>query len=216
MPLSIVMPTYNGMRYIQQAIDSVFSQDYEDWELLISDDVSTDGTRDFLATIRDPRIKIYHQPKNLNIFGNLNFLLAQVTGDITQILCQDDYLIDNGALSRLLAEWAKLPPEIAFLRANHTAEATSSLTRFEESAIPPIIRPKIPTCSSLSSAVWLETSPMFRSAPRSSGPSANSVPICPTQGTLNSGPGWDTTPPGPSQRRAYPTSALTVARHPEP
>lgn len=142
MPLSIIMPTYNGTRYLQQAIDSVLSQEHQDWELLISDDASTDGTREFLATIRDPRVKIHFQPKNLNIFGNLNFLLAQSNGEITQILCQDDYFVDSGATKRLLANWAQLPPEIAFLRANHTADANSALTRFEKSALPPIIRPE--------------------------------------------------------------------------
>lgn len=141
MPLSIIMPTYNGMGYLQQAINSVFSQEYQDWELLISDDASTDGTREFLATIRDPRVKIHFQSKNLNIFGNLNFLLAKSSGEITQILCQDDYFVDPGALDRLLANWAELPSEIAYLRSNHMADANSGLTRFEESALPPVIRP---------------------------------------------------------------------------
>lgn len=142
MPISIVMPTYNGMKYLKQAIDSVFSQELQDWELLISDDNSSDGTRDYLSTIQDPRVKLHFQSENLNIFGNLNFLLERATGTITQILCQDDYFVDSGALKRLQDQWSDLPPEIAYLRANHMADANSALSRFEGSVLTPIVTPE--------------------------------------------------------------------------
>lgn len=142
MPISIVMPTYNGMEYLKQAVDSVLAQTYQVWELLISDDCSRDGTRQFLAGLRDPRIKVHLQPTNLNIFGNLNFLFAQASGEITQILCQDDYFIDEGALERLSEEWSALPPEVAFLRSNHMLDANSNLSRFEASVLPSIVKPE--------------------------------------------------------------------------
>ena len=145
MPISILMPTYNGMKYLKQAVDSVLAQTYQDWELLISDDGSRDGTRDFLAGIRDlgdPRINIYLQPTNLNIFGNLNFLFSQARGEVTQILCQDDYFIDEGALERLVREWAALPAEVAFLRSNHLLDSNSNLSRFEGSVLPAIVKPE--------------------------------------------------------------------------
>lgn len=141
MQISIVMPTYNGMRYLEQAVNSVLSQDFQDWELVISDDGSTDGTRDFLAQLRDPRIKVHFQPKNLNIFGNLNFLFSQVHGEITQILCQDDYFVAPGSLNKLLDHWSALPPEIAFLRMNHTLDMQKGLAGYEGSVLPPIVRP---------------------------------------------------------------------------
>lgn len=136
------MPTFNGMKYLQQAIASVLSQDHQDWELIISDDCSRDGTPDFLSTLTDPRIKVHFQSKNLGIFGNLNFLFSLVEDDITQILCQDDYLTDNGSLDRLLREWASLAPEIAFMRCNHLLDANSRLARFESKVMPDIVDPK--------------------------------------------------------------------------
>ncbi len=143
MTLSIVMPTYNGGAYLQEAVRSVLAQSCQDWELLISDDGSRDGTRDFLRQLDDPRIKVFFQEKNLGIFGNLNFLFQQVRTDITQIFCQDDWLVDAGALQRLVDTWQTLPPDIAFLRANHGAEqGGSSLARLEEAVLPAIVRPE--------------------------------------------------------------------------
>jgi glycosyltransferase involved in cell wall biosynthesis len=142
MPTSIVMPTFNGIKYLEQAVDSVLSQTDQDWELIISDDGSTDGTRDYLAKICDPRVKVHFQAQNLNIFGNLNFLFTQATGKISQILCQDDYFIDNGALDRLTVQWSTLPPETVFMRSNHLLDANSKLARFEGSVLPSIVHPE--------------------------------------------------------------------------
>jgi glycosyltransferase involved in cell wall biosynthesis len=142
MPISIVMPTYNGMKYLEAAINSVLAQTYQDWELLISDDGSKDETRKFLSTLNDPRIKVHLQPKNLGIFGNLNFLFSEAIHPITQILCQDDYLVDSGALDRLLNTWSTLDPEIAYLRCNHQLDTRSRHALFEGSVLPPIVSPE--------------------------------------------------------------------------
>ena len=144
MRISIVMPTYNGMAYLQQAVESVLMQDHEGWELIISDDGSKDGTREYLSTLNDARVKVHLQEKNLGIFGNLNFLFRQASCDITQILCQDDYLLDSDALNRLIAEWEKLPEEVAFLRCNHDlANANSPLSAFERDVLPERISPRM-------------------------------------------------------------------------
>jgi len=142
MRISIVMPTYNGMEYLEQAVNSVLSQKHQDWELIISDDGSKDDTRQYLATLGDPRIKVHFQPKNLSIFGNLNFLFTQVNNEITQILCQDDYFVDEGSLGRILDEWSRLGPEIAFLRCNHLLDAFSKHALFEGQVLPPIVTPE--------------------------------------------------------------------------
>jgi glycosyltransferase involved in cell wall biosynthesis len=142
MKLSVILPTYNGMKYLNKALDSALSQDLHDWELLISDDGSTDGTREFLSGINDPRVKVFFQSTNLGIFGNLNFLLSLASGDITQIFCQDDYFVDNAAFDRLLNCWSSLAPDIAFLRCNYGAEQFSNMQRFQATAIPPLIGPE--------------------------------------------------------------------------
>ncbi|MGQ0700528.1 MAG: glycosyltransferase family 2 protein [Panacagrimonas sp.] len=98
--ISVLMPVYNGMPHIREAIASVLAQDVQDWELVISDDGSKDGTRTYLESCQDPRIRVHNQAKNLGIFGNLNFLLEQARAPIAKILCQDDALL-TGALERV-------------------------------------------------------------------------------------------------------------------
>jgi glycosyltransferase involved in cell wall biosynthesis len=55
--VSVIVPTYNRQGLLQQAIDSVVGQTFRDWELIVVDDGSTDGTRDYLMSLRDPRIR---------------------------------------------------------------------------------------------------------------------------------------------------------------
>jgi hypothetical protein len=142
MPVSILMPTYNGMKFLPQAVESVLAQHYQDWELIISDDGSKDDTRAYLATLNDPRIRVHLQPTNLRIFGNLNFLVTQARYPVFQILCQDDYFHDEHALDRLVEEWEKLPPQIAFMRCNHDpANANSPLSAFEREVLPHWVDP---------------------------------------------------------------------------
>jgi glycosyltransferase involved in cell wall biosynthesis len=141
MKICIVMPTYNGMKFLPAAIESVLAQTHQDWQLLISDDGSRDGTRDYLQTLTDPRITVYLQEKNKGIFGNLNFMFEQAmaVSPITHILCQDDVFVDADALQRCAKEWAQQAPEIAFIRFNHCADGYSSLARFESEALPAVV-----------------------------------------------------------------------------
>ena len=67
MPLvSIIMPSWNVERFIEETIHSVQAQTFDDWELLIADDCSTDRTPKIIAEIgeRDPRVKLIRLPKN--------------------------------------------------------------------------------------------------------------------------------------------------------
>lgn len=100
MRISVLIPVYNGIAYIAEAVDSVLAQNCPDWELVISDNGSTDGTRDYLRALSDPRIRTYEQPVNLGIMGNLNFLLAQARAPIAKIMGHDDTLL-NGSLERI-------------------------------------------------------------------------------------------------------------------
>lgn len=59
--VSIMMPAYNAEKFIGEAVESVLSQTYQDWELIIVNDGSTDATPDILANFPDSRIKVYHQ-----------------------------------------------------------------------------------------------------------------------------------------------------------
>lgn len=79
--VSIVLPVYNGEKYIRESIDSVLHQTYQNWELLILDDCSTDATARIAMEYagKDPRILYHRNEKNLRLPRNLNrgFSLAK-------------------------------------------------------------------------------------------------------------------------------------------
>ena len=75
--VSIVLATYNGEKFITQQIDSILAQDYQDFELIIQDDCSTDGTVSILKSYSklDSRIKVFKNEKNLGYTKNFMTLL---------------------------------------------------------------------------------------------------------------------------------------------
>ena len=79
--ISIVLPIYNGEKYMRQSIDSIIGQTYQNWELLIVDDSSTDGTAAIAAEYvqKDSRIQYYKNPQNMRLPRTLNrgFSLAK-------------------------------------------------------------------------------------------------------------------------------------------
>ncbi len=83
--------------------------------MLIGDNGSTDGTREYLDTLTDPRIRIFKNTVNLGIFGNLNFLFSHARAPIAQLLCADDYLVGE-ALEKIAAAWAVAPAETGLIR----------------------------------------------------------------------------------------------------
>lgn len=137
--VSIVMPTYNRLAYLKEALASVMEQTWTDWELVISDDGSTDGTREYLKSLTDPRIKVFLQPSHLGQFGQFNFLIEKSSSSLVQILCDDDRLFGERSLERLILAWENLPRETGFLRVNHVLDANSSLSRYEKHALPSLI-----------------------------------------------------------------------------
>jgi glycosyltransferase involved in cell wall biosynthesis/SAM-dependent methyltransferase len=69
--VSVVLPTYNQADFLPRAVDSVLAQTFRDFELIVVDDGSTDGTAAYLATLRDPRVRVVRQD-NARLPGALN------------------------------------------------------------------------------------------------------------------------------------------------
>ena len=72
--LTIGLPVYNGQNYLAESLDSLLGQSYEDFELLISDNASTDGTADICRRYeqQDPRIRYIRLPHNIGLAPNHN------------------------------------------------------------------------------------------------------------------------------------------------
>lgn len=72
--ISIILPTYNGQQYIGEAIESIIEQTFQDWELIIVDDCSSDNTLDIIRKYekQDLRIKVIHNDVNKKLPASLN------------------------------------------------------------------------------------------------------------------------------------------------
>ncbi len=91
MPLvSIIMPTYNRAGYILETIQSIISQSYAQWELLVIDDGSTDNTEELVQSVQDARIQYYKFPRT-GITGKLkNFGIREARGELLAFMDSDD------------------------------------------------------------------------------------------------------------------------------
>lgn len=90
--VSVGMPVYNGEKHIRQALDSLLAQDFKDFELIISDDASTDDTAEICKRYleKDNRIKYYRNELNLGLWGNFNKALALARGSYFMWASHDD------------------------------------------------------------------------------------------------------------------------------
>lgn len=70
--ITVLMPVYNGERYLQQALESILSQTFSDFEFLIINDGSTDKSVEIIQSYRDPRIRLLHNEVNLGLVATLN------------------------------------------------------------------------------------------------------------------------------------------------
>ena len=103
--VSVLIPVYNGEPYLVECIESILAQDFADYELLISDDGSTDGSPAIIRRYaeRDGRVRWWRNPKNLGIGGNFNACLKAARGEYIKYVLQDDKLLDPSVLRRMVA-----------------------------------------------------------------------------------------------------------------
>ena len=94
---SVIIPTYNGQQTIGPAVHSVLTQNFDDYEILIGDDCSTDQTPQILDYLEKSHTHItaYYWDHNLGIAKNMNKLVKRSTGDILLFLDQDDYWLSS-------------------------------------------------------------------------------------------------------------------------
>lgn len=91
-PISVCIPAFNAARWIALTVESVLAQTRRDFELLILDDCSSDGTLALVERFDDPRIRLLTHDRNLGAEAAWNRLLAEARGDFVKLLCSDDLL----------------------------------------------------------------------------------------------------------------------------
>lgn len=89
---SIIIPCYNGMPYIKSCIETIVSQNYSDYEIILSEDHSTDGTSEYVDSLNNPHIKSLHCPERMSMAEHWEWALTYATGEWQMFVGQDDGL----------------------------------------------------------------------------------------------------------------------------
>jgi glycosyltransferase involved in cell wall biosynthesis len=108
--VSIAIAAYNRAHLIDRTLDSLLRQTVQDFEILISDDASSDGSRDVCEryAAADARIRYFRNGKRLGLGGNCSRVLSMTHGEFV-ILAGDDDIYEPNFLERLLAEMRRFP-----------------------------------------------------------------------------------------------------------
>jgi len=135
--ISVVLPTYNGLRYLDEAVGSVVAQSCPDWELILIDDASTDATAGAIDAwaARDPRIRAIHLPVNRKLPGALNEGFRHARGELFTWTSDDNaYLPD--ALARMRDLLAKRPDVDVVYTDTILVDAAGAVIRLEPARPP--------------------------------------------------------------------------------
>ena len=89
--VSVVIPTYNRSWGLVRSVESVLSQSFADFEIIIVDDCSPDDTPEVVASIQDPRIRYFRQPQNVGVAENWGTGLRLAQGKFVSFLMDDDF-----------------------------------------------------------------------------------------------------------------------------
>jgi glycosyltransferase involved in cell wall biosynthesis len=111
--ISVIMSVYNGELYLQEAINSILSQNDADLEFLICDDASSDGTARILQAIQDSRVFVHHNEQNLGLTKSLNKILFLARGRYIARMDADDIALP-GRLQKQ-AQFLDANPDVGIL-----------------------------------------------------------------------------------------------------
>lgn len=93
--LSVILPVHNGEKYLREAIDSILGQTFPDFEFLILDDGSTDGSAGILASYADPRIRLIRNENRCGVAATLNRGLDRSRGEFVARMDCDDISLEH-------------------------------------------------------------------------------------------------------------------------
>ncbi len=89
--VTVLVPNYNGAPYLRECLESVRRQSFDEWELVVGDNASTDGSLSIIASLDDSRIRTRRLPRTIGWVANVNSLLAEVSTPYVAILHADDW-----------------------------------------------------------------------------------------------------------------------------
>ena len=101
--VSVCIPTYNYANFLPSAMESILNQGFDDFELIVQDDCSSDNTQEVIAGfLSDPRVKFGRNEHNLGLAANWNLCLGKAAGRYIKYVFADDLLASRDALSEMV------------------------------------------------------------------------------------------------------------------
>ena len=109
--LAVIIPVFNGMPFLPEAVESVFSQSVTNFRLYLIDDRSVDRSVDFIHSITDPRVTYSQNPRNMGLYPSLVRAIQRCKEEWICILMQDDYLYPSylAEMSSLIEKYTDIP-----------------------------------------------------------------------------------------------------------
>jgi glycosyltransferase involved in cell wall biosynthesis len=111
--VSVCVPVHNGARFIGEALASVLRQDFDDFEVVVVDNASTDGTPEAVEAFADPRIRLFRNDANIGAEANWNRAAGLARGEFVKLLCADDFLTSHCLASQV--EAMESHPEVSLV-----------------------------------------------------------------------------------------------------
>ncbi len=134
--ISVIIPVYNGEKYLQETLESIFHQTFSDFELLVIDDASSDGSLKLVKefALKDPRVKMFVNDQNMGISFSTNFGIDHAQGEFIALTDQDDISLPTRFEDQI--QFLETHPEIDVLGTQVTLINDQNEKQGDESPLP--------------------------------------------------------------------------------
>lgn len=125
---SIVIPVYNGLPYLREALASALAQDYPNLEVVVVENASTDATAQWLREVEDPRLRVVYREQTQPAGDNWTQATAESRGEFVKLMCADDLVAPN-ALTRQVATLQASPAAVLAAARRRVIDGTGRTLR---------------------------------------------------------------------------------------
>lgn len=126
--VSVVLPVFNGWPFIAETVDSILLQEYSNLHLHILDNGSTDGTTDWLRSVRDARVSIVFRNSTQAPADNWSQATELARGEFTKLVCADDVLLGD-ALTKQVSAMLQEPSVVVAASQRHVIDSTGRILK---------------------------------------------------------------------------------------
>jgi len=99
--VSIIIPTYNRASYLKEAIESILCQSFQDFNIIVTDNASTDDTEKVVIGFKSSKIFYHKNPTNIGVVNNHNKALELANGEYIAVFSDDDLMLTDSLLKRV-------------------------------------------------------------------------------------------------------------------